>query len=246
MLRRMFDHVALRCTDFAASARAYRRLLGVLGAAPSSDEDDLLEWEDFDLSPVDAEHPATENAHVGLLAPSPDAAEAFWRAGVEAGLRDDGAPGPRPIYGEGYFGAFLRDFDGNSIEACRHPNSVDRGVVDHVWMRVSDLDAARAFYETVAPYTGFTVGSVEPGHVQFRGPAASFSLVAGAAVTRNLHLAFPADDDDTVAAFHLAAVAAGHPDNGPPGERPEYHPGYVGAFVLDPDGNNIEVVNHNR
>jgi catechol 2,3-dioxygenase-like lactoylglutathione lyase family enzyme len=61
-----------------------------------------------------------------------------------------------------------------------------------------------------------------------------------------VHLAFPVADDDAVAEFHRVATAAGYRDNGRPGERPEYHAGYVGAFVLDPDGNNVEAVNHNR
>ncbi len=59
-------------------------------------------------------------------------------------------------------------------------------------------------------------------------------------------MAFPASDDAAVDAFHRAALAAGYRDNGSPGERPVYHEGYYGAFVLDPDGNNVEVVNHNR
>jgi catechol 2,3-dioxygenase-like lactoylglutathione lyase family enzyme len=58
-------------------------------------------------------------------------------------------------------------------------------------------------------------------------------------------MAFPVPDDATVAEFHRTALAAGYRDNGPPGER-RYHPGYYGAFVLDPDGNNVEAVNHNR
>jgi catechol 2,3-dioxygenase-like lactoylglutathione lyase family enzyme len=74
---------------------------------------------------------------------------------------------------------------------------------------------------------------------------ASFGLVAGAA-TEQVHLAFPATDDATVDAFHTAAAAAGYRDNGVPGERAEYHAGYYAAFALDPDGNNVEVVNHNR
>ncbi len=61
-----------------------------------------------------------------------------------------------------------------------------------------------------------------------------------------MHIAFPAPDDATVGEFHRIATAAGYRDNGAPGERPIYHPGYYGAFVLDPDGNNVEVVNHNR
>jgi hypothetical protein len=60
------------------------------------------------------------------------------------------------------------------------------------------------------------------------------------------HLAFPAAADATVAEVHRVAVAAGYRDDGDPAERPEYHPGYVGAIVLDPDGNNVEAVDHNR
>jgi len=59
-------------------------------------------------------------------------------------------------------------------------------------------------------------------------------------------MAFPTTDDAAVHAFHEAATAAGHRDNGAPGERPEYHAGYYGAFVLDPDGHNVELVNHNE
>jgi catechol 2,3-dioxygenase-like lactoylglutathione lyase family enzyme len=59
-------------------------------------------------------------------------------------------------------------------------------------------------------------------------------------------MAFPAREDATVQDFHSAAVAAGYTDHGGPGERRRYHPGYYAAFVLDPDGNNIELVNHNR
>jgi catechol 2,3-dioxygenase-like lactoylglutathione lyase family enzyme len=82
-----------------------------------------------------------------------------------------------------------------------------------------------------------------PDRVRFAGDPGSFSLVAGP-VTKNVHMAFPVDDDRTVDAFHSAAVDSGYRDNGSPGERPVYHHGYYGAFVLDPDGNNVELVNH--
>ena len=65
-------------------------------------------------------------------------------------------------------------------------------------------------------------------------------------MTENLHMAFPAGENQVVDDFHQAALDAGYRGNGEPGERPEYHAGYYGAFVLDPDGNNIELVNHNR
>ena len=59
-------------------------------------------------------------------------------------------------------------------------------------------------------------------------------------------MAFPASENQTVDDFHQAAIEAGYRDNGTPGERPTYHRGYYSAYVLDPDGNNIELVNHNR
>jgi catechol 2,3-dioxygenase-like lactoylglutathione lyase family enzyme len=73
----------------------------------------------------------------------------------------------------------------------------------------------------------------------------SFALVDGGPLTRNVHIAFPVPENAAVDEFHRALVAAGYRDNGGPGER-RYHPGYYGAFVLDPDGNNIEAVCHNR
>ena len=83
--------------------------------------------------------------------------------------------------------------------------------------------------------------------MQLPGPDYSFSLVRDKRpLTEHVHLAFPASEDATVRAFHAAALAAGYEDNGAPGERAIYHPGYYGAFVLDPDGHNVEVVNHNE
>jgi catechol 2,3-dioxygenase-like lactoylglutathione lyase family enzyme len=84
-----------------------------------------------------------------------------------------------------------------------------------------------------------------PDYVEVHAADRSFSLVPGEP-TQNVHIAIPVADDETVRQFHGVAMAAGHRDNGGPGERPIYHPGYYGAFVLDPDGNNIEAVNHNR
>ena len=96
------------------------------------------------------------------------------------------------------------------------------------------MPAAAAFYELVAPYGGFERRGSEPDHAHFVGAGGSFSLVAGTP-TENLHVAFPAADNAAVDAFHRAAMQAGYRDNGAPGERPRYHPGYYGAYVLDPD-----------
>jgi catechol 2,3-dioxygenase-like lactoylglutathione lyase family enzyme len=114
-------------------------------------------------------------------------------------------------------------------------------MIDHIQLNVADFEKSATFYAAVLEALGlppmekndyfFTfdelfVGKPEPGHT-----------------ISHVHLAFQAEDQAMVARFHKAAIAAGGTDNGGPGERP-YHPGYYGAFVLDPDGNNIEAVFH--
>lgn len=242
----MFDHVTIRASERAASERFYRTVLAAIGIEQSHSGEYFAEWHDFSLAQAEAKAPPTRNLHVGFAAPSPAHVDAFWRAGIDAGYADDGAPGPRPQYSDDYYGAFLLDPDGNSAEAVHHGSLRGDGAVDHLWIRVSDLDAATRFYETVGPAAGFRVGRELGDRTLFACVSGSFSVVAGGAPTEHVHLAFSADDDATVDAFHAAATAAGYRDNGPPGERAGYHPGYYAAFVLDPDGNNVEVVNHNR
>jgi catechol 2,3-dioxygenase-like lactoylglutathione lyase family enzyme len=242
----VFDHVTIRASDRAASERFYRTVLPTLGIEPTHVGEDFVEWDDFSLAQATADRPPTRRLHIGFVAPSRAEVEAFWSAGTDAGYRDDGAPGPRPQYRDDYYGAFLLDPDGNSAEAVHHGALRRGGNVDHLWIRVADVAAARAFYATIAPHAGLRPGAGDrPGHAHVAGESGSFSLVPGEP-TERVHLAFPADDDATVDAFHRAATDAGHRDNGAPGERAVYHPGYYAAFVLDPDGNNVEVVNHNR
>jgi catechol 2,3-dioxygenase-like lactoylglutathione lyase family enzyme len=245
----VFDHVGIAVSDLAASERFYRTVLSALGVEPSHADAGLVEWDDWAIGPTDGEHPVTRGLHVGFRAPSRPAVQAFWQAGVDAGYRDDGAPGPRTVYGPDYYGGFLLDPDGNSVEAVHgdRDDPVADGRIDHLWIRVGDLEASRRFYATIAPHAGIAPGDHEAGRVQFTGPDYSFSLIDDERPrTEHVHLAFPADDDAAVHAFHEAATKAGYRDNGAPGERPEYHPGYYAAFALDPDGNNVEVVNHHR
>jgi catechol 2,3-dioxygenase-like lactoylglutathione lyase family enzyme len=110
---------------------------------------------------------------------------------------------------------------------------------------VRDVAASKRFYELVAPFGRFELRLDSPGRAMFAGGTGSFSVLSGEP-TENVHLAFPADDNATVDAFHAALTEAGCRDDGPPGEREIYHPGYYGAYVLDPDGNSVEIVNHNR
>jgi catechol 2,3-dioxygenase-like lactoylglutathione lyase family enzyme len=240
----MFDHVTIRVTDRGASERFYDTVLPVLGIEPRKDPD-YAEWRDFSLGVATTEKPVTRGLHVAFFAATRAQADEFWHAGTEAGYEDDGAPGPRPQYSEDYYGAFLLDPDGNSIEAVHHGASRPAGKIDHLWIRVADVPASVSFYDTIASHAGFRLRRSTPDRAQFAGEDGSFSVVSGRP-TEPFHVAFPAPDDATVDRFHQAALAAGYRDNGAPGERSEYHSGYYGAFVLDPDGNNVEVVNHNR
>ncbi|MFL5960055.1 MAG: VOC family protein [Gaiellaceae bacterium] len=240
----MFDHVTIRVSDLGESERFYSTVLDrePVGKA-------YREWDDFSLTQTDDEHPVTRHLHVAFAASSHEEVDAFWRRGVEAGYRSDGEPGLRPQYHPDYYGGFLLDPDGNSVEAVHRPPRTESGPpIDHLWLGVADLAASRHFYDAIAPVVGVRVVDASlPGLVSVTSGSRHAMLVAdGRPPTEHVHLAFPVPDDETVAEFHRAATAAGYPDNGPPGERPEFHPGYVGAFVLDPDGNNVEAVNHNR
>jgi catechol 2,3-dioxygenase-like lactoylglutathione lyase family enzyme len=236
--------VGIRVSDRGAGERFYTTVLAALGIEKDHSDDAIVEWEDFALSQAAPDRPLTQGLHIGFVAPSREHVDAFHRAGLEAGYRDDGAPGPRPQYREDYYGAFLLDPDGNSAEAVHHGALRQGGWIDHLWLRTRDVAAIRRFYEVIAPVLGFEIRMHGDGHVHIVGPTGSFSYVEGTP-SRNVHIAFPAGSD-AVEAFHRTATEAGYRDNGPPGERGEYHPGYYAAFVLDPDGHNIEVVNHNR
>jgi catechol 2,3-dioxygenase-like lactoylglutathione lyase family enzyme len=239
----VFDHVTIRASDGDASVQFYDTVLAVLGLG-RLDTAFGPEWGDFSLTVASPNHQVTRRLHIAFRAGSREVIDEFWRVGTEGGYRSDGEPGPRPEYMPDYYGAFLLDPDGNSVEAVIHEIPRD-ATIDHLWIRVGDLEAARRFYETLAPWTGFEARGSGRFGAGFAGGAGSLTLVPGRP-TENVHVAFPAFDNAVVEAFHHTALDAGYRDNGPPGERPIYHPGYYGAFVLDPDGNNIEVVNHNR
>jgi catechol 2,3-dioxygenase-like lactoylglutathione lyase family enzyme len=128
-------------------------------------------------------------------------------------------------------------------------------VIDHVGIRVSDLQASRRMYEAALAELGFTVlseGEFEGDrYVLFgRSPDDDFALHSVGTkpgrdrVTTGAHIAFKADDADAVTRWHDAATRNGGTDNGAPGVRPEYSGHYYAAFVLDPDGNNVEAVFH--
>ena len=112
-------------------------------------------------------------------------------------------------------------------------------LLDHVHLRVRDLDASKRFYRAALEAVGLGL-TWEHDHAF---AADELFVSDDGEPTERMHLALQAADRETVHRFHEAGLAAGGRDNGGPGERP-YHPGYYAAYVLDPDGNNIEAVHH--
>jgi len=125
-------------------------------------------------------------------------------------------------------------------------------MIDHTGLGMSDPERSRRFYEQALAPLGYKVLMEVP--VEFTGgavvlgmgvpPKPDFWLQQRTPQEPRVHVAFRAESRAVVDAFHRAAVAAGGTDNGPPGPRAHYHKDYYGAFVLDPDGHNIEAVCH--
>ena len=126
-------------------------------------------------------------------------------------------------------------------------------MIDHVGFAVADAEHSRRFYErALAPLDISLIMTVTPDQTESGGTAHGFGsdgkpyfwVGDNERVGEGTHVAFAVDSRVKVEAFHEAALAAGGRDNGAPGVRPHYHPNYYAAFVLDPDGHNIEAVSH--
>jgi len=124
-------------------------------------------------------------------------------------------------------------------------------MIDHIGFPVADYTRSKAFYTQALAPLGYTL-IIEVQQTENDSPAAGFGInrkpdfwIGGeGALDRPVHIAIAANDRAAVDAFYRAALSAGGRDNGAPGLRPHYHPNYYGAFVLDPDGHNIEAVCH--
>jgi catechol 2,3-dioxygenase-like lactoylglutathione lyase family enzyme len=129
---------------------------------------------------------------------------------------------------------------------------MEEGMFDHIGFSTPDVTRSRAFYEkALAPLGIRCLMEVTPEmtgdgstHLGFGKERPQFWIGTGPRHQPGIHVAFAAESRALVDAFHAAAIAAGGRDNGPPGIRAHYHPDYYGAFVLDPDGHNIEAVCH--
>jgi catechol 2,3-dioxygenase-like lactoylglutathione lyase family enzyme len=239
----VFDHVEIHVSDLAASRSFYRDALG----PPTFDDGELIEWGDFGITEASEEHPLTRRLHIAFGVGDRGAVDAWWDRLTKAGYPSDGEPGLRPQYSESYYGGFILDPDGNSVEAVHHDRA-RAGEIDHLWLRTADVAASRVFYATFAELVGIRLAVDRPEQAswRFEDGSGGFTFVAGAAPTEHTHLAFGVGNVEEVKRFHELATSAGYQDNGAPGERPQYHPGYYGSFVLDPDGHNVEAVFHDR
>jgi catechol 2,3-dioxygenase-like lactoylglutathione lyase family enzyme len=242
----LFDHKTLRVADLAAANSAFTAVLDELEIEQTTSTPSLSVWGNFALTPTDEERPIARRVHVAFIAPTRAHVDRFAQAGIDAGLDDDGPAGPRPQYADDYYAAFLKDPAGNGFEAVHRDGQRPRGIIDHVAIRVSDVEASTTFYSTIGEAAGLTIRRQAADRASFSvGTSDGFLSVIAGEPTEHTHIAFSGEDDQ-VRRFHADATAAGYRSNGEPGERPRYHNGYYAAYVLDPDGNNIEVVNHPR
>lgn len=125
-------------------------------------------------------------------------------------------------------------------------------MIDHTGVVVSDFERSKVFYQTALGAIGYQIlmslSAAQTGHTDVAGfgepPKPDFWISSGKPNSPAVHVAFRVPSRSLVDAFYQAAMAAGGRDNGGPGVRAHYHPNYYGAFVLDPDGHNIEAVCH--
>ena len=118
-------------------------------------------------------------------------------------------------------------------------------ILDHIGLPVSDYEKAKSFFAAALAPLGISIVKEVHGWAGLgRDGRPQFWFGEGAAAPKPMHIAFAAEDRSQVRAFHEAALKAGAQDNGPPGVREIYHPHYYGAFVIGPDGHNIEAVCH--
>jgi catechol 2,3-dioxygenase-like lactoylglutathione lyase family enzyme len=118
-------------------------------------------------------------------------------------------------------------------------------IIDHIGLSVSDYASSKAFYSAALAPLGITLVKEVEGWAGFgRGGVPQFWFGQGESAQKPMHIAFSAQSRAQVQAFHAAALRAGGQDNGAPGIRAIYHPHYFGAFVIGPDGHNVEAVCH--
>lgn len=263
----MFSHFSLGSNDLARSEAFYAAVMPALGQAllSKSPDDGLLM-----VGLPDRRHPHlfigrpfdglpatwSNGFHIAFMAQDEDAVERFHRTALAHGGHDEGAPRLRSIYAPDYYAAYVRDPDGNKLQAVFYRNGRQAGptgeVISHITIGHGDLERERRFYTAVLGTLGIaeieeegddtSAGFGYPGmrtpivYVQlpFDGRPASFG--------NGTHVAFSAPTRDAVHQFHAAALEAGGTSEGGPGLRPHYSANYYAAYVRDRVGNKLQAV----
>ncbi len=263
----MFSHFTLGSNDLARSQRFYDPIMTALDQRliQASLEDGYLMY-----APDDGSHPHlfvcqpfdglpatwSNGFHIAFNAPDQATVEAFHAAALAYGGFDDGAPGLRPHYAPDYFAAYVRDPDGNKLQAVCYLDGRTAGptgdVISHITLGHSDLQRAGMFY-------GAVLGALGAQEIPEEGDATSLAFGGGQnelpvvyiqlpfdgrPVTwgNGTHTAFAAPSREAVQQFHAAALAHGGVCEGPPGLRPHYSEYYYAAYVRDAVGNKLQAV----
>ncbi len=141
----MFDHLTLRVGDLATVDAGFATMLAELEIEQTASTPNLSVWGNFALTQTDDAHPVARRAHIAFVAPTPAHAKRFWQVGIDAGFTDNGSAAPRPDYADDYYAAFLKDPTGNNFEAVYRDGARPSGSIDHVGLRVHDVEATAAF-----------------------------------------------------------------------------------------------------
>ena len=260
----MFTHFTLGTNDRQRSEAFYATVLPALGFKLVKSVETFFAYGTDQQappwlvinSPFDG-LPATwsNGFHIALRAKDESAVRVFHSAALAAGGHDEGGPGIRSDYAPDYYAAYVRDPDGNKLQAVHYRDGRTAGpcggVVSHITLGSNDLEGSRAFYEGLLPLLGIERLPAE----ETPGEDFAFGLAAtrlpnvflqkpfdGRPATwgNGAHVSFDASSRAAVRAFHSAALALGGSDEGEPGLRPRYHADYYAAYVRDLDGNKLQ------
>ena len=263
----MFSHLTLGSNDLRRSEAFYSvigPILGLPDVKVDYDEGYLRVGRENGIYPFLGVGPPFDGLpatwsngfHIALMAADEKAVDDFHAAALAHGGYDDGAPGLRTIYNPDYYAAYVRDPDGNKLQAVCYLNGRTAGpsgdVISHITIGYGDLERERAFYKAVLaalhiveiPEEGDAT-CVGLGYPRYRTPIIYVQKPFDgrpASFGNGTHVAFKAESRDAVDGFHTAALANGGSCDGAPDLRPHYSANYYAAYVRDQVGNKLQAV----
>jgi len=268
----MFSHITVGSSNMERSMAFYDAVMPAIGHGRLPLRNDnfvgyglggerVLPWLSF-CKPYDGKSATCGNGfHIAWVAPNEASVNAFHAAAMANGGTDEGAPGDRPLYRSDYYAAYVRDPDGNKLQAVHYQDGRVMGaggkVLSHVTLPFVDIKLGLAFYEPVFATIGVTRRELE------ESPGEDYAFSKGSvqlpvayvqrpfdgklpAPGNGQHTAFMAESRAQVDAFYETAMRLGGTDEGKPGLRPEYTADYYGAYVRDPSGTKIQAVHRNE